>query len=92
MRETFCVWRSWRSNAVTPCSALRAAPVRRRWRTPSKGSVRIAFESESVALRPGEAALLASDRQFVITAFGRKPARLLMVIRTADVEPIDEIT
>ena len=57
-----------------------------------EGSVRIAFESESVALRTGEAALLASDRQFVITAFGRRLARLLLVIRTADVEPIDEIT
>lgn len=57
-----------------------------------EGSVRIAFASESVALRPGEAALLASDRQFVITALGRRPARLLMVVRTADVEPTDEIT
>lgn len=57
-----------------------------------EGSVRIAFASESVALRPGEAALLATDRDFVITVFGARSARLLMVVRTADAEPTDERT
>ena len=56
-----------------------------------EGSVRIVFASESVALRPGEAALLASDRDFLITAFGARSARLLMVVRTADAEPSDEV-
>ena len=55
-----------------------------------EGSVRIAFESETVTLKPGEAALLASDQEFMITGLGARSARLLIVVRTPDVETREE--
>ncbi len=53
------------------------------------GHAQLAFDSESLALKPGEAALVASDRPFVITAGIAESVRLLLVVRTADVEPVE---
>lgn len=55
-----------------------------------EGAVRIAFEAESVQLQSGEAALVASDRPFSLAAVGARTVRVLMVVRSADVELMDE--
>lgn len=54
------------------------------------GCARIAFESEAVTLQAGEAALLVSDRPFVVTAMGNRPVRLLFVLRTAGGAPVEK--
>lgn len=55
-----------------------------------EGGVRIGFKAETVELKSGEAALLASDRPFSIAPFGARSARLLLVVRSADIEPLDD--
>ena len=55
-----------------------------------EGGVRIGFKAETVELKSGEAALLASDRPFSIAPFGARSARVLLVVRSADIEPLDD--
>lgn len=55
-----------------------------------EGGVRIGFKAETVELKSGEAALLASDRPFSIAPFGARSARLLLVVRSADIESLDD--
>ena len=54
-----------------------------------EGSILVVFDADMVALKAGEAALVASDREFVISCAGRRPAVVLMVVRTADPESIE---
>ena len=54
------------------------------------GSVRIAFLGEAVELKSGDAALLASDRPYSVTVSGGTSARLLMVVRSRDIEPPED--
>jgi transcriptional regulator with XRE-family HTH domain len=55
-----------------------------------EGGVRIGFAAERIELKSGEAALLASDRPYSVSAFGARAARLLMVVRSAEIEPHED--
>lgn len=56
-----------------------------------EGGVRIGFAAEKIELKSGEAALLASDRPYSVATFGARSARLLMVVRSPDIEPLDDV-